>query len=285
MKPKKFNLVLLFLWIFAIFAAIANGAFHLVISIIVNPEVSLGLNGLILILWIALTFLLIRFTPLRKMCPPRALNWAPLAFLLGGGGVMLPIYFTEDFGTIANFLHWPATSMSWGGAYPEEILKLLGALVLGFAIPQVRRPWQFAMIAFVIGLGFECVENFQYGIFGGIMDPISDADGLIQTWIIRTIVGPWIHCILAAMSTYFVSMAILRADFSASRRTLTAFAGWFWSFFLHFLYNYSPNNTEPHYITFGVALVLMIISFILVMRHAYKGYKADEEARTNWQFC
>lgn len=150
--------------------------------------VGLGALYLVLVLW------LFSRSP---MWPGRdGAGWKWVAgSLLWGGGVSFALVMIGGLPIMAltERLGWKIVSASFGGAYPEEISKVLGVGVILFAFRGLNRPWHGLMTGALIGLGFEVTENIMYGAFGALLDPNTDLSGSLDVWGVRVFAGPGLH--------------------------------------------------------------------------------------------
>ncbi|MDO4910987.1 MAG: PrsW family intramembrane metalloprotease [Corynebacterium sp.] len=250
-----------------------------------NFEVFVLLNLGCALLWAAFSIAVFFLTPLRRLCPPRTYHWLPLAILWGMGQGCLYLII-PDLSNFATLINWEESAYSWGGAYPEETTKLAGALIICFLIPQIRRPWHFAVVGFFVGLGFEIFENIGYGITAGLADPISDFHGLLYTWAFRVILGPWFHALLVAISAYIVGWAFLKVDLSTPLRWLLGFAGWFAAFALHFVFNYNIIADNSYYIRLALVTLISWVACGFIIWHSFRMRKKELlDASSNWEFC
>lgn len=208
---------------------------------------------------------------------PGAGWWWLSASLLWGGGVSfllvviggLPIF------EVAEKLNWTLTLASWGGAYPEEIGKSLGVAVILLSFRRLTRPWHGFITGAVVGLGFEVMENLPYGAYGGILDPNSDLDGALITWVSRIVLGPGLHVAFSAIAGWGIGWAIFAARRSALWRWSVASLWVFLAFAFHFTWNLMWEDYRLQLVTMAVVAVLMYPLFIWLYWTSHRLAKQD----------
>ncbi|WP_080792763.1 PrsW family intramembrane metalloprotease [Corynebacterium pacaense] len=182
-----------------------------------------------------------------------------LACLMWGGSASFAVVMVTALPImgITDKLGWVFVSASLGGAYPEEIVKSLGILLILYSFRQLNRPWHGLVTGAIVGLGFEVNENILYGATGALMDPNSDFAGLISMWQLRTFVGPLLHTVFSAIAGYGIALALFRAGKSAGWRWAVG-CGWvFIAFTLHFAWNLLWENTVIAYVNIVVVCLVM----------------------------
>lgn len=251
----------------------------------VNFPVFVLINAIFCVGWTLFSFFILWITRLLVLAPENKKVWIPLAFMWGGGIAFVIVMVTGDMRKIASVLGWEASSYSWGGAYPEEIIKLMGVIFIAFAVKEIKRPWHFLVVGLVIGLGFEVVENFGYAIMAGIYDPLSDFDGMLVTWTVRTLIGPWIHGYLTAIAAYAAGWALCAPMKSTVHRWVIACAGWAVAFVAHFIYNYQIEEGLLSYAPSTLGTLLAFSAFIFCVVHAVRMRKEEKEQDSGWELC
>ncbi|MDO4761871.1 MAG: PrsW family intramembrane metalloprotease [Corynebacterium sp.] len=221
-----------------------------------------GLFGLLFIgLYIGAYYLLLRKSPLN---PHAGFRWAALCFIWGGGVSMALITLvgapildlTEKLGIFAF-------AASFGGAYPEELIKALGVILIMASFRKLNKPWHGFVTGILVGLGFDTIENLGYGIVGANMHPDSDVAGVLQMWGLRTLAGPGLHSVLTGFAGYGIGLAMCSIAMSNRQRLLHALKWLALAFSIHFLWNIAwPNLT----LQYASVIILVIVSYTLFIR-------------------
>ena len=191
---------------------------------------------------------------------PEELNWKwYLICLLWGGCASVGVVSVigSPISTVLKRLNLMFFEAALGGAYPEEISKLLGVALILIVSQRFSRPWHGFVVGGMVGLGFEAFENIVYGSFGAMIDPNSDVDGALSVWGYRTVAGPGLHMCLTAISGLAIGYAIYLADIPMRKRLAYMFGVLGTSFLLHFAWNtiISAGNLQIAW-WIGVAIVL-----------------------------
>lgn len=208
---------------------------------------------------------------------PRAGWWWLVSSLLWGGGVSFLVVLLSGLPILelAEKFNLTFTLASWGGAYPEELGKALGVAVILFSFHRLTRPWHGFITGALVGLGFEVMENIPYGAYGALLNPNSDLDGALITWLSRVVLGPGLHVAFTALAGWGVGLAI----FTAQRSTLWRWAvALFWvliAFALHFAWNLMWEDPRFQLVTMAVVAVLLYPLFIWLYRRCHRLAKQD----------
>lgn len=208
---------------------------------------------------------------------PRAGAWWLTACLVWGAGVSFLVVMVSALPLLELMenLGWSLVMASFGGAYPEEIVKALGVAVILLSFRQLNRPWHGFATGAMVGLGFEVFENLLYGSFGAMLDPNSDLAGVIQIWIVRVFAGPGLHVVFTALMGWGIGLALFTAGKSSAWRWGVA-AGWvFIGFALHFAWNLLWESTVMQLVNMAVVAVIMYPLFIWVWVHAHRSARRD----------
>ncbi|WP_151529631.1 MULTISPECIES: PrsW family intramembrane metalloprotease [Corynebacterium] len=202
-----------------------------------------------------------------------AMSWGAFASfeltMLSGGPIM----------ALTSKLGWDMVEASLGGAYPEEISKVLGVVLIIFSFRFLNRPWHGFITGALVGLGFEIAENLLYGTVGAVYHPASDLWGALHMWGLRTLLGVGLHVVLSAIAGWGVGYALFGgskvARLSTSRRILIALGWLLASFVGHFWWNLQWGNT----VAMGVSIVLagcyIYGLFIVLLVRLWKQAKRD----------
>ncbi|WKD60131.1 hypothetical protein CCICO_00340 [Corynebacterium ciconiae DSM 44920] len=202
-----------------------------------------------------------------------AVSWGAFASfgltMISGGPIM----------SITSKLGWNVVEASLGGAYPEEISKVMGVVLIIFAFRFLNRPWHGFITGALVGLGFEINENLLYGTVGALYHPSSDLWGSLQMWGMRTLFGVGLHVVLSAIAGWGVGYALLGgpqvARLSTPRRILIALGWLLASFAGHFWWNLQWGNTVAMVISMVLAGCYIYGLFILLLVRLWKQATRD----------
>lgn len=176
-----------------------------------NPSLvspTLGLVLLIGALHLAGALLCVWALPIYRGTPKRLVV---LAVLWGGAAsvVLAAVVIQPPVVNTVDKLGWHGLTASFGGAYPEEIAKGLGIwLLLWMGRAWWNRPWHGIIAGLLVGLGFEVFENMMYAMMLAVMDPVSDMQGALSTYLVRVIAGPAKHMMFSALVGYGIGLAM-----------------------------------------------------------------------------
>ncbi|BAU94533.1 hypothetical protein N24_0271 [Corynebacterium suranareeae] len=250
------------LWV-ALLLAIPAVIFSFATFVFVDPLSSV-LSFVFAVIYMAVVLFALSRTPLwPNFKTPGAtkragLKWAVASLWWGAfvsfGLIMLlagPIL------SITDKLNWDFVSMSFGGAYPEEIAKALGVAIILLSFRQLNRPWHGFITGTLVGLGFEVNENILYGATGAMMDPNSDIEGVLMMWQYRTLLGPFIHTLLTGFAGYGIALAFFRARKTIAWRWGVAIGWTLIAFALHFAWNLLWEDDIASIINIVVVSVIM----------------------------
>lgn len=189
-------------------------------------------------------------------------NWWIAAFLWGGSVCTLGAQIFAPAMSLMDKVGLPIFTASFAGAYPEEFLKAVGVLVIALSARCVTRPWHTFMVGFMVGLGFEVVENCYYSVSLAVLDPTSDLSGALTAWGTRMVVGVFLHPICSALAGYGIGQALFRAAWTRSRRLVSAGGFYLIGFGIHFLWNMSVSNEAA---SLGILIAVAVILYLLGM--------------------
>lgn len=245
-------------------------------ALIMSP--GLGLLSVVLtaVYFVIAIFLLSRlpFWPQKRDGESRM--WIYAALLWGGGvAIVLTLPIGGPVMEIFAYLESRSSVYSWGGAYPEEIVKALGVLVICLAFTQLSRPWHGFIVGGVIGLGFEVLENVLYGASGAQMHQDSDWAGFWETWGLRVLAGPGLHLVCTAIAGWGIGWALFAGNKSRMWRLGTALLWWFVAFAIHFAWNYDLVDNTPMVIKIITVMAIMYYIFARICIRSMKLYRAD----------
>lgn len=234
---------------------------------------SLGIGVLFSILYLLVGTLIFRISP---MWPNAGPIWYIISLLWGGSVSLLFVLLSAgSISSLMDKLGLEAVSASFGGAYPEEIAKTFGVLLILFAFNQLNRPWHGFVTGAMVGLGFEVSENILYGGMGGLIDPNSDFDGVLQIWVLRSLLGPGLHVFLTAIAGYAVGYALYTYGISTKQRVGVALAGLGWAFILHFVWNLGVGDAFLMIASMGLSACGLYGTAIYLWILGMKGAKED----------
>ncbi|QTH59703.1 PrsW family intramembrane metalloprotease [Corynebacterium hindlerae] len=195
-----------------------------------------------------------------------------LSCVVWGAGVSVALVMPAATGwtSIVEKLGWSMVSASFSGAYPEEIAKAFGVVIILYAFRKLNRPWHGFVTGGLIGLGFEVHENVIYGASGALLDANSDFNGAVEMWFVRMVAGPGLHIVFTALAGWGIGLAMFRRD---------SLRGLWWvvlSLALHFVWNIlwpSEFWLVTHYV---IMTVLVYPLFIWVYWRAVREKNSDK---------
>lgn len=236
--------------------------------------VAAGMGLLFVVVYGTLWLLLLRV----NAAWPRAGLWWVISCLLWGAGVSFLVVVISGIPLMAlmDNLGWTFVSASFGGAYPEEIIKAVGVAVILLSFRRLNRPWHGFLTGALIGLGFEVFENLLYGTFGAMMHPNSDLAGVLQIWGLRIVAGPGLHVIFTAFAGWGIGLAIFAAGRSLRWRWGTAIGWTLLAFALHFVWNLLWEEPIMQLINILVVAIIMYPLAIWLYLRCHRSARADE---------
>ncbi|MDU0479699.1 PrsW family intramembrane metalloprotease [Staphylococcus chromogenes] len=234
----------------------------------VASPVGWGIGWIFVALYLVAGVLLFRVGPLW----PRAGLWYVLSCLAWGSCVCLALVILPGVAwtSIVSKLGWEPVLASFAGGIPEELAKAFGVLLILYSFRELNRPWHGFVTGGLVGLGFEINENLMYGAVGALIDANSDLHGAVLTWLVRTIAGPGLHVMLAAMSGWGIGLALFCV---AQRRAL------WWigvAIGIHFCWNILSGNEVEQVIRLVILMVVLFSCFVYIYVKALTMQKSDK---------
>ncbi|MEJ6013960.1 PrsW family intramembrane metalloprotease [Corynebacterium sp. H127] len=220
----------------------------------VLSPIGLGLGLLFAAVYLVAGVLLFRAGPLW----PSAGGLYVLSCLAWGAGVSLALVALPSTAwlEITDKLGWEVLAASFGGAYPEEIAKAAGVLLILYCSRRLNRPWHGFVTGGLVGLGFEVNENLSYGAMGALLDANSDFAGVLAMWGMRAVAGPGLHVALTAIAGWGIGQAMFQ------RKSLSKLWWIGAAMLLHFLWNVMPASEELAFVQYGVLTMVIYPLFI-----------------------
>lgn len=230
--------------------AVLNALTLLVYGSVTPASVAAGLALMALLTALA-WFLLSR----SKLWRPAG-AWPLLAVGWGAfGSFVFAVLDGDAMTTIATATGWEAAESSLVGAWPEEVGKTAGVALILLAAHWIwNRPWDGLIVGVLVGLGFELIENVQYGAAGALEDPNSDVNGLVMAWVIRLVVGVGLHVLFTGIAGYGLGLAMLHPRMGVGKRLAWGVGAFLAALGLHFLWNYEFGE--------AAALPMMIAVYV-----------------------
>lgn len=202
-------------------------------------------------------------TPIAPDHPFQTIAAAMAWGSLGSLGTVL--VFGTGITNLANVVNNASLVASFGGAIPEEPVKLLGVLIVyQLARKWVWHPAHFVVLGMAAGLGFDIVENMVYGSGGALLDPNSDIRTILTVWGLRLMVGTLAHMVWTGIAGYGLGQMVIEGRKSGVSWLFVAIA-------LHFLFNVAWDfehligaaYAETATISVLVALWLVSVSILI----------------------
>lgn len=165
---------------------------------------------------------------------------------------------------------------SFAGAWPEEIGKGVGTLLILLSFNSLNKPWHGLIVGAFVGLGFTVLENIGYGSVAGLLDPSSDLSGVAHVWMLRTVAGPAQHAVYSGIIGFGLALALFGVERSMRWRWSVATAFFALGFGCHFLWNTSPESMAINMMTMASAAIIGYGTFIYLAVKSYNGKKKLE---------
>ncbi|AOS43644.1 hypothetical protein Verru16b_00696 [Lacunisphaera limnophila] len=168
-----------------------------------------------------------------------------LAFAWGGlGAVFLALPANQAMFGILSKLVSPEFCHTWGpaiaGPTDEEPLKLIGVILLLLIAPGRFRTISSVMaLGFVVGLGFQVVEDYFYTVSTALNHPNAhQLEPVVQILVLRGgFCGPWSHAAYTAIASFGVGYFVARRDLPTGRRLGVAALALLTAWALHGFWN------------------------------------------------
>ncbi|WP_084562623.1 PrsW family intramembrane metalloprotease [Corynebacterium aquilae] len=231
-------------------------AFVLLGQVLEVPDIG-ALSLLFVVAYVVVLYLVtFRFPGFRPRYALYGWLWGALAcmVLVTAGG--------DAWARITSSLGWQPVAYSFAGAYPEEIAKGFGVVILLWLYG--RRPWEGMIYGMWVGLGFEVVENYLYGMSGALFDVDSDVHGVLWSWMLRTVAGPGLHVVFVG----FVGLGIGEVLLGDKSKWFYVLFG----VFGHFVWNL---QWDLFYLSLGAVAVVLYPTFIYLFVSRWKQARAD----------
>lgn len=153
-----------------------------------------------------------------------------MAFAWGGlGAVYLALSANQAFFGILAKSFGPDFLQVWGagivGPTDEEPLKLIGVVLLVLIAPARFRSISAVMaLGFLVGLGFQVVEDFFYTANGAMNHPNANQwEPVTQMLLVRGLLcGLWSHAAYTAIASFGVGYFVAHPEVSLAKRILVA---------------------------------------------------------------
>ncbi|KQB87602.1 PrsW family intramembrane metalloprotease [Corynebacterium lowii] len=212
---------------------------------------------------------------LLKLLPSRYVVWLPAAILWGSGTVTTLVYESgQGMRDLFPQLGLSIFAASFAGAWPEEIGKAVGVLLILLSFRSLNKPWHGLVVGFFVGLGFTILEDIGYGSVAGLLDPSSDVSGVVGVWMIRTLAGPAQHAVYSGIIGFGLGLALFSEGRYMRWRWGVAAAFFALGFGCHFLWNISPESMAVSLVAMASAAVIGYGAFIYL---AVKCYRENRE--------
>lgn len=266
------------LWILVVVTVPISGLL-LVPSAFMAPA-GIGLSLPLAVVYAAAWILLLR---LLAQWPAAGFGWAFACVASGIGVATAVLPWAGPISSVVTKLGWDVVNMSFGGAYPEEILKSAAVAVILLSFRGVDRPWHGLVTGALVGLGFETYENTLYAGFGAMLDPNTDVEGTLQMWLLRIVFGPGLHVMFTGLAGWGIGVALFDARLSTARRWGAACAWVGAGFGLHFCWNLMTGSIPVQIVVY---IAVALVGYPLFIWQMWRGYllgRADRQARP-WHY-
>lgn len=168
-----------------------------------------------------------------------------MAFAWGGlGAVYLALSANQAFFGILAKSFGPDFLQVWGagivGPTDEEPLKLIGVVLLVLIAPSRFRSISAVMaVGFLVGLGFQVVEDFFYTANGAMNHPNANQwEPVTQMLLVRGLLcGLWSHAAYTAIASFGVGYFVAHPEVSMSKRILVALVAFAAAWAMHGFWN------------------------------------------------
>jgi RsiW-degrading membrane proteinase PrsW (M82 family) len=168
-----------------------------------------------------------------------------MAFAWGGlGAVYLALTANQAFFGILAKSFGPDFLQVWGagivGPTDEEPLKLIGVVLLVLIAPARFRSISAVMaLGFLVGLGFQVVEDFFYTATGAMNHPNANQwEPVTQMLLVRGLLcGLWSHAAYTAVASFGVGYFVAHPEVSLPKRILVAVVAFIVAWAMHGFWN------------------------------------------------
>lgn len=231
--------------------------------------VALSTSVLIILLLVTAFVALVRRSSLWDGHGP-ACAWA-----MAWGGLATAIFvgvFQAGASDLVTSLGLDAIEASFAGAWPEEIAKNLGVLLILLAwAPRLRRPSDGLVVGMFTGLGFELLETLGYATESALTHPDSDLLGTLASWQSRELFfGAGLHVIFTGMAGWGVGQGLLAGRWRSAVLWQVA------AFVLHFAWNaaWPEPLAQPMAIAIYVVCLALLLSCWVAARRSLRPSQA-----------
>ncbi|MHB2016485.1 MAG: PrsW family intramembrane metalloprotease [Candidatus Xenobia bacterium] len=134
----------------------------------------------------------------------------------------------------------------------EELMKALPVLILALHFGRIKKPLDGIFYGAVSGLGFAIPEGYQY------ITHSANVGGLLVQTLLRTTTLPFLHATWAAISGYFIALAMINRH----RRGALCVLGVAVAATLHGLYDFTSGGGTIISVAIAAFVYLLFISYI-----------------------
>lgn len=225
---------------------------------------------------VVLTAVFVLVFRLLPTWPRAGIGWVAATFLWGGCVAMsLALAAGPAVSSLVRKTGQYPLDASWSGAYPEEIAKAMGVVLILFGFRSLNRPWHGFMTGAMIGLGFEAIENIQYGAIGAVLNPQDDVAGSLDMWGNRILFGIGLHVVFTSLSGWGIGRAVFVRGMTTPRRWVTGAAWVLLAFLLHFGWNIQWGDERVATTALVVTAVVVYGVFLWVLAVAWRQARQD----------
>ena len=241
------------------------------INVLVVDPLASATNLTFTLIQAGIVLVVLRFSPLW----PKGAHWMwPIACIAWGaiGSVGLSVIIAMPTTEVVLKLGWKDLVYSFAGAYPEELTKAIGVLMILASFRGMNRPWHGLATGMLVGMAFDVFENFGYAGQGALTDPDSDLLGVAITWGFRTVFGPGLHMMFTGFVGFGIGLAVFTLGRSMLWRIGVATFWFLFGFASHFVWNLVIGQS-----LFGIIFAVLVAypTFISVIVTSWRQARRD----------
>lgn len=267
----SFRRDILFRFVLSVFVLAGAGFFFIGgVSLVPDSPAGAGLGYAFFLIAAVLAVIIFRRS---FLFPRRATGWFTFWWVVSclSWGVIsqLVVVVQQPIQKLVDYVGWEDAQFAWGGAYPEEIFKAVGVVVVLFSFRTLTKPWHGLLTGLFIGFADGAFENTDYTYAGALADPNSDLHGAMELLTARLAHGTlFLHIATTALAGWGIGWAVFATTRPMWKRVGCALSCFMGAFLFHFGWNYRVDTpfVMAHDIIFtGGALV--IVGYLIWRAH------------------